>query len=80
MDNPDRAAVLDRLRELEGWAEYIFEALLRDQKREPVIEGVVDPDALKRLREISWSLKDKLHILATEVELSREAGPAFARR
>ena len=74
MENPDRAAVLERLRELEGWADYIFEALLRGPTWEPVraemMERVVDPGALKRLRELSWSLKDKLHVLATEVEWS----------
>ena len=67
MENTDRERVLQRLHDLEGWAEYIVEALHQDQRLEPV----VDMQALKQLREMSWSLRDKLHLIATQVELSR---------
>ena len=75
MENRDRSLVLQRLHELEGWAEYIVEALNLDQRLEPVkremLERVVEMPALKQLREMSWSLRDKLHLIATQVELSR---------
>ena len=75
MENRDRSLVLQRLHELEGWAEYIVEALNLDQRLEPVkremLERVVEMPALKQLREMSWSLRDKLHLIATLVELSR---------
>ncbi len=67
MENTDRALVLQRLHELEGWAEYIVEALHLDQRLEPVVEM----QALKQLREMSWSLRDKVHVIATQVEFSR---------
>src|SRR6476646_667322 len=79
MENSDRALVLERLRELEGWAEYITEALHLNQRLEPVkremLERALDPQALKQLREMSWSLRDKLHMIGTEVELSCAEAP-----
>jgi hypothetical protein len=73
MENTDRALVLQRLHELEGWAEYIVEALHLDQRLEPMtremLERVVEMQALKQLREMSWSLRDQLHIIATQVDL-----------
>ena len=66
MENTDRERVLQRLHELESWAEYIVEALHLDQQLKPVVET----QALKQLRELSWSLRDKLHIIGTQVELS----------
>ena len=77
MENTNRSLVLERLHELEGWAEYIVEALHLDQRLEPVkremLERVVEMQALKQLREMSWCLRDKLHIIATQVEFSRPA-------
>jgi len=74
MENTDRSIVLEKLHELEGWAEYIMEALHLDQPLEPMnrtmLERVVEMRALKQLREMSWSLRDKLHLIATQVELS----------
>ena len=66
MENADRERVLQRLHELEGWAEYIVEALHQDHRLVPVVEV----HALKQLREMSWSLRDKVHLIATQVELS----------
>ena len=67
MENTDRLLVLQRLHELEGWAEYIVETLHRDRRLEPI-----EMQALKQLREMSWSLRDKLHVIATQVELSHD--------
>ena len=75
METTDRALVLERLHELESWAEYIAEALHLDQRLEPVkremLERTVEMQALKELREMSWSLREKLHVIATQIELSR---------
>ena len=77
MDADVRTVVLEKLEELEGWAEYIVEALHLDQTTEPVtrtmIEGLVDRTTLRQLRELSWSLRDKLHVTVTQVELSHRA-------
>lgn len=71
----ERIPVLERLHELEGWAEYISEALLLDQGLEPatkaMIERVVDAHALRQLRELSWSLRDKLHVVNVQLEHGR---------
>jgi hypothetical protein len=75
MIDTERPMVLERLRDLEGWAVYIVEALTMNQRQEPVTVGMlergVDPRALKEIRELSWSLYAKLHVLNTELELSR---------
>jgi hypothetical protein len=71
----DRIPVLDRLRELEGWAEYITEALHLDQRNEPVkremLKRTLGEQTLREIRELSWSLRDKLHLVNTQLELSR---------
>lgn len=78
MDAANRALVLERLQELEGWAEYIIEALHLDRRNEPVkkamLERVVDLEALRQIRELSWALRDKLHVVTTQVEFSRAEG------
>jgi hypothetical protein len=70
-----RNLVLQRLQELEGWAEYITEALHLNQKSEPVkremLEHTVDGRALREIRDLSWRLRDRLHLLTTQLELSR---------
>ena len=75
MNATDRSPVLERLHELEGWAEYITEALHLDRPSEPttgaMIERVVDAQALKQLRELSWTLRDKLHLLTVRLEHTR---------
>jgi hypothetical protein len=82
MDAADHTQVLERLLELEGWAEYIFEALHLDQDMEPatreMIESVVEKQALRQLRELSWSLRDKLHLITTTLELTRAEQPVTA--
>ncbi|HEV3025925.1 MAG TPA: hypothetical protein VG457_00045, partial [Planctomycetota bacterium] len=69
--------VFERLRELEGWAEYIIEALHLNQRAEPVkremLERMLDRQALRQIRELSWSLREKLHLVTTQLELSRPA-------
>lgn len=80
MNTEERVGVLERLQELEGWAEYILEALHLDQSSEPlkraVLERVVETPALRQLRELSWSLRDKLHLIVTQLELTRQKQPA----
>ena len=71
MESIDRSLALERLHDLEAWAEYIVEALHLYRRLEPVIEL----QSLKQLREMSWSLRDKVHLIATQVEFSdRNAG------
>ena len=53
----------------------IAEALRPDQQLEPVkrerLERRVEMQALKQLRGISRSLRDKVHVIATQIELTR---------
>jgi hypothetical protein len=67
---------------LEGWAECIFEALHVDRGSEPVktemLERTLDEQALRQIRELSWSLRDKLHLVTTQLELSRAAEKSIA--
>jgi hypothetical protein len=82
MEQTDRDPALERLQELEGWAEYIFEALHVNQGAEPVkaemLKRTLDPQALRQIRELSWSLRDKLHLATTQLELSRPAEKSMA--
>lgn len=79
MEMNERIPVLERLQELEGWAEYIFEALHVDQEMEPakreMMERTIEMHALRQLRELSWSLRDKLHLITTQMELTRAEQP-----
>lgn len=74
MEKVEQTQVLERLRELEGWAEYITEALHRNVPGEPVkremLEQLIGMEALRQIREMSWSLRDRFHLIATEMELS----------
>jgi len=67
--------VLERMKELEGWAEYIVEALHLDQRNEPVrrdmLRRALQERDLRAIRELSWSLRDKLHTVNTQLEFSR---------
>lgn len=75
MEQVDRTAVLERLRELEGWAEYITEALHLNQANEPVKRGMLEQalpkEKLREIRELSWMLRDKLHVANSQLEFSR---------
>ena len=77
MHGRERQNVLERLQELEGWAEYIVEALHLNQQREPVkremLERALGPDELRQLREQAWTLLKQLHRLTTTLEFSRRA-------
>jgi len=79
MNVADRAPVMERLQELEGWAEYITEALHIDKNGEPakkaMLERVVGMPLLRQLRELSWSLRDRLHVVNVQLELSRPDPP-----
>jgi hypothetical protein len=78
----DRQKVLARLQDLEGWAEYVFEALHLDQESEPMRQGMlertVEHEALRQLREVTWSLRDQLHRITTELELSHSVQESIA--
>jgi hypothetical protein len=82
MEQKEILPVLERLRELEGWAEYITEALHLDQRSEPVkremLERTLGEQALRQIRELSWSLRDKLHLVTTQLELSRPGAKLIA--
>jgi hypothetical protein len=71
----ERDLVLERLQVLEGWAEYIFEALVLNCRSESatkeMMERAIEKPALRELRELSWSLRDKLHLIVTRIELTR---------
>lgn len=79
----DHELVRERLQELEGWAEYVFEALHWDQRSEPVkramLERVVELQALREIRELSWMLRDKIHKITTELEYSHETNLSIVR-
>lgn len=81
MNGNDFQKVIDRIQELEGWAEYIVEALHLDQASEPVkramLERLVEREALKTLREVAWSLRDEFHRISTGLEYSRPAEEAM---
>jgi hypothetical protein len=74
MEQQEYAQVFERLRELEGWALYITEALHLNQQNEAVkremLERTLGEQALRQIRELSWSLRDKLHLVTTQLELS----------
>lgn len=82
MKEADRISVLERLRDLEGWADYIMCALHLDQGSEPVkremLERTLSEQTLRQIRELSWLLRDKLHLITTELELSRPAENSIA--
>ena len=77
MEEKYRHPVLERLQELEGWAEYIVEALHLNQRAEPVtkemLKEALGDRELREIRELSWSLREKLHRVATQLELSHSA-------
>jgi hypothetical protein len=81
MRGEDFQKVFERIQELEGWAEYIVEALHLNQASEPVkremLERAVNREALKKAREVSWSLRDLLHRMSTELEYSRPTEEAM---
>ena len=57
--------LLERFEALESWAEVIVEAL---HEKEP--GRVLDGDALRELRQLSWMLRDKLHVQRMQLEYS----------
>ncbi|HLY75505.1 MAG TPA: hypothetical protein VKU80_15390 [Planctomycetota bacterium] len=75
MIETERPVVLERLLELEGWAAYIIEGLTLNQRQEKVTMGMlersIDLRALREIRELAFSLRTKLRVVNTELELSR---------
>ncbi|HVR84074.1 MAG TPA: hypothetical protein VMU54_07170 [Planctomycetota bacterium] len=80
MDAAEHTEVLERLRDLESWAAFITETLHLDKSSELVkramLEQGVENQALRQLRELSWSLRDKLHLIRTQLELTVPLQPA----
>jgi hypothetical protein len=80
MDIADHTRGLERLRDLEGWAEYFIEALHGDQRTGSVKGGLlelgVQEQELRHLRELSWMLRDMLHVLTTRLEFTRPLQPS----
>jgi len=78
----DNKHVARRLQELLGWADYIVESLVQDQRYEQgkreVLERLVEQNVLRELRELSWSLREKLHLVATRVEHSQPLEKSIA--
>ena len=70
----EHRSVLERLQELEGWAEYTVHALHLNQRNEPVtremLERILGERELREIRELSWTLREKLHLVNTQLELS----------
>ena len=75
MREQERAVVLERLREMEGWASYIVEVLLRNQQSEAMtiemLKRSVSSELLREVRETSWSLYAKLHRINVQLEYAR---------
>ena len=71
----EHQSVLERMQDLEGWAEYIVDALHLNLRDEPVrremLERLLGERDLRAIRELSWSLRDKLHLVTTQLEFSR---------
>jgi hypothetical protein len=57
----------ERFEALESWAEVIVEAL-----HEKESARVVHEHALRELRQLSWMLRDKLHVQRMQLEYSSE--------
>jgi len=74
MSNPETALVLETIRDLEGWAEYILATVTLKRGSEPasvdLLERTLGRDELRRIRELSWPLFDQLHRIRTVLELS----------
>ena len=79
----EHKSVLERIEELEGWAEYIVDALHLNQREEPVrremLERQLEERNLRAIRELSWSLRDKLHMVRTQLEYSRPPQQGLAQ-
>jgi hypothetical protein len=82
MDAGDRQKVLERLYDLEGWAQYVLEALHENQSSgaatPEMFQHVLEPRTFRELREQSWSLWKLFHRVTTEMELSRPANKAVS--
>jgi hypothetical protein len=82
MDAGDRQKVLERLYDLEGWAQYVLEALHVHQSSATVtpemIQDALESQTLRELREQSWTLWKLLHRVTTGMELSRPAKEAVS--
>jgi hypothetical protein len=70
MNDSGCARAREVLGDLQGWAEVIFEGL-HDRFREP---GALEKGALREVRELSWTLRDKLYLLRSQLGSSPREG------
>jgi hypothetical protein len=72
MNRDDRQVVLERLQDLEGWADFILQSLTvrpaKDATKQELLDRTLEKQDLKRLRELSWSLWDHLHRITIELQ------------
>jgi len=67
-----REQVTEHLGELQGWADFVCDAL------HAPLEHVAEPRALREVRELSWTLREKLYVLRTQVEFSSRLTHSFS--
>jgi hypothetical protein len=74
MNREDRQVVLEKLQDLEGWADFILQSLTvhpaKETKKEELLDQTLEKHSLKRLRELSWSLWEHLHRITIELQHS----------
>lgn len=70
MNESGCARAREVLGDLQGWAEVIFEGL-HDQTRQlgegRTLESWAGKGALREVRELSWTLRDKLYLLRSQL-------------
>jgi len=72
MNDTGCARAREVLGDLQGWAEVIFEGL--HQAR--TLESWAGKGELREVRELSWTLRDKLYLLRSQLGSSPREGPA----
>ncbi|HZF00081.1 MAG TPA: hypothetical protein VE981_23935 [Planctomycetota bacterium] len=64
--------VVQRLRELRAWADYIVDSLVRDQPYESgkiaLLGQLTGEDSLREIRRLAWDLREKLDQAAVRLE------------
>ena len=66
MTSANRDHVLENLRELRDWAGYIFESLSASPRGD--LKELVEERALKEIREMAWSLRQRLDVVGVEAQ------------
>ena len=66
MTSANRENVLENLRELRDWAGYIFESLTAAPREG--LKDLVEERSLKELREMAWTLRQRLDVVGVEAQ------------